>query len=94
MFGTVVMTLFLIAVLVAEHFLSEVIYDSVAERFSKEYVRRQRITFKLSALLILVYIWAITLDKDFRFIANELFWLMMLPMLGLGVWTLLGWRKK
>lgn len=92
--GPIVITLFLAGALVAEHYLADILYSSLEKRCSKEYVRRQRISSKVSGLLILGFIWAIALDKDFRFLSNQLFWLLGLAMIILGVWTLHGWRKK
>ena len=92
--GAIVITLFMLAFLVAEHNLAYVLYDSLERRWSKEYVRRLRVSLKIDVLLIISYIWAITLSSEFRYFSNQLFWLLTLLMVGFGIWTLLGWRVK
>lgn len=92
--GPVVITLFLVGVLVAEHFLAKVVYDTTAKGWSEEYVRRLRISLKAIVVLTLGFVWVITLDGGMRIMAGYLMGFLLLAMLSLGVWTMLGARKN
>jgi hypothetical protein len=92
--GCLIATLFVIGFLVVEHSLRDVLYESIAKKWSNEYVRRQRLVLKLFAASALVYLWAISLVQEIRVYSTELFLLMAVVFAALGVWVLLGSRHK
>lgn len=92
--GPVIITLFLVAVLIAEHYLADIVYETNHEWRTKEYVRRHRISFKVDAIMMITFVWVITLSDDLHLVANQLFYLILIVMACLGIWTMLGSRIK
>lgn len=80
--------------LYAEHSMAFAMYESMEEKWSREYVRRFRIQLRVFAVLAVAIVWALTLSKDLNLIADQLFWLVVLVNVILGSWTMLGARKK
>lgn len=92
--GSIVATLFMLGVLLAEHALRDVMYDSMAEKHSAEFIRRLRISYRVGVLLIIAFAWSVALLGGLRDSANMFFYIVMVCFVCLSTWTMLGDSRK
>jgi len=86
----VVVTLLVIGFLIVEHYLSDDLYEGLKRNWSPEYVRRHRIALKLVATVFISYCWILELFPGTRSLSLEIFWLIAVLTVAVGIWVLLG----